>query len=320
MKKSRIIFYAVLLFLSIAILAGTYVSVFFLRKSEHVIDSEYAVAEFHGDIETKDFSFAEFTCLYFLSGHDPLTEFSKKTCPIGATPSLKIVNSNEYKVEITANSDVFEKIKIGVSERTDTRDYSSLVITFADECYVPVHMDDESYDYDTGLYVTLDKFDVTVYAPISYLRVDSKVKLDYEAPECQDMFVGFSYEGTEGEIRNINTNDFKLYCGGTSNIKLSGEVRGETKINVYHNTKIDANGLVSETVDFSPSSSYFGVGEFSYIKYNGKLYPGIITLLTGILLHIFPVCWLALMLSCIVKYRRINKQTDKVEPTVSNTQ
>ena len=74
--------------------------------------------------------------------------------------------ANSEDVEITTNADVFDKLKIGLDDSPEDPNKVGLVVTFADECYVPVHVDDNSYDYDTGLYVDFDAFEVTVYAPI----------------------------------------------------------------------------------------------------------------------------------------------------------
>ena len=147
MRKFRNIIFAVLFIISTAILIWFYN----WSKAEEV-DPEYAVAVFEQEIVTRQFKFDAFDRLYFLNDNDPLTSFSKKTKILGATPTLKIVNSKDYRVEITANADVFNALKIATSD--DAKDNrSTLIVTFSDKCYVPVHTDDSSYDYDTGLYV-----------------------------------------------------------------------------------------------------------------------------------------------------------------------
>ena len=219
---------------------------------------------------------------------------------------MKIINSDEYRVEIKANADVFDSLKIATSDSSND-ERSTLIITFSDECYVPVHTDDTSYDYDTGLYVDFDVFEVTVYAPISSLSVDSEVILDYQAPMCEKMYVDFSYEGTKANIYDINTEDFTLYCSGTSDITLSGKVNGVSKISVWHETKVNANDLDTDTKDFYVSSSVlFGS---SYIKYNGILHLDILEnsfgLILAAILYLPPIIWLGCLIGCFRKKLRL---------------
>ena len=185
-----------------------------------------------------------------------------------------------------------------------------LVITFADDCYVPVHVDDVDYDYDTGLYVGFDVFEVTVYAPIETLMVDSKVVIDYEAPSCERLRVDFSFEGTTGCIYGIDAEDFSLYCSGTSNLQLSGEIRGTSEIKIFHNTKIDANALAMGKTDFFVSSAFFG--EFSYIEYNNTYDIGILNLIfMGGLIFLFqvkPIFWFICFLCCIFQKSDVSKK------------
>ena len=303
MKKIKIIFFAVLFIISTAILILFY----YLNNelnNEESIDSEYAISSFEQNIVIREFEFSEFDRLYFLNDHDPLTKFSKKTKILGATPILKIINSDEYRVEIKANADVFDSLKIATSDSSND-ERSTLIITFSDECYVPVHTDDTSYDYDTGLYIDFDVFEVTVYAPISSLSVDSEVILDYQAPKCEKMHVDFSFEGTTANIYDINTEDFTLYCSGTSDITLSGKVKGESRISVWHETKVNANDLDTDTKDFHVSSSVlFGL---SYIKYNGILHLDILEnsfgLILAAILYLPPIIWLGCLIGCFRKKR-----------------
>ncbi len=315
MKKLGIVIFTILFVISSALLIFFYTLKysFALRQSED-IDPQYATAVFEKEIQTQVFEFDAFSCLYFLNDYDPLTNFSKKTDLLNATPTLKIVNSNEYRVEITSNSDAFDKLKIATGNRSGS-DEVALVITFTDDCYVPVYTDDVSYDYDTGLYVDFDKFEVVVYAPISTLHVDSKVILDYDAPTCEEMYVMFSYEGTDANIYNVNTNKFTLHCSGTSDITLSGNVQGESKIMIWHDTKIDANDFVTKEKDFTVSSAF--LGEFSYIKYNHIFHIGFFNgntafpLILIAFLHFSPVLWLVCLIFCIRKF--IQCRSEKVK-------
>ena len=299
MRKVSIVIFAVLFIISTAILIW-----FYDWSNDDGVDPEYAVAVFEQEIVTRQFEFDTFDRLYFLNDRDPLTSFSKKTKILGATPTLKIVNSNEYRVGITANADVFDALKIATNDDSnDNR--STLIVTFSDKCYVPVHTDDSSYDYDTGLYADFDKFEVTVYAPISSLFVDSKVILDYQAPKCEKMHADFSHEGTEANIYDIDTANFRLNCGGTSKITLSGKVKGESKISAWHQTKIDASDLDTDTKDFYVSSSVlYG---FSCIKHNGifniGLFTSMVQLTIAAILYLPPAIWLISFICCFRKKR-----------------
>ena len=297
MKKIAAILFAVLFIIS------TYILIF-IYSYEEGIDPEYAVSVFDQDVVTREFEFSEFDRLYFLYDRDPITEFSKKTKLLDATPFLKIVNSDEYRVEIKSNRDAFDSLKIATCESADDG-RNSLVITFSDECYVPVHIDDNSYDYDTGLYVDFDVFEVTVYAPISSLYVDSKVILDYQAPTCEKMLVFASSDGIKANIYDIDANNFTLSCHGNSDVTLSGKVTGKSTIRVFHQTKVHANDLDTNTKDFTSSSSVlFG---FSYIEHNDTLFfdffENIITLTVAAVLYLPPVIWLACFICCLRKKR-----------------
>lgn len=295
MRKFETIVFSVLLVISLSILGFLYV----VTTADDGIDPEYAVEKFEGEIETKDFVFDAFNTLYFLYDRDPITDFTKKTKILGATPKLKIVDSEDYRVEITTHSDAFDKLKISTHKKEDDTDNNRLIITFTDDCYVPVHVDDTSYDYDTGLYVDFDRFEVVVYAPISRLMVDSALILDYQAPKCEEMYVNFSYEGTEAYIYNVNTDKLKLYCGGTSNITLSGKVHGLTEISIWHNTKVDATNLKTERKSFYVTSALFN--QFSYVKYNHVYYvfSEIFLVIVKAVLYIPPVIWLVCLIGCL---------------------
>ena len=305
--KIRLIIYCVLLVVS------SFITTFFLWlifNDDNVIDPEYAVITFDGEIETKEYSFDDFSHLYFLYYRDPLTTFSKKTELLNSIPELNIVDSEEYKVVITTNSDVFDKIKINTFNDID-RGYNSLIITFTDDCYVPVHTDDNSYDFDDGLYVGFNKFEVTVYGKVSTLLVDSAISLNYMTPKCEKLYIEFSYEGTEANIYNINTGKLTLYCSGTSHIKLSGKVDGNAKIYLYHNTKVDANELTVGKKEFDVSSMMFAL---SYIKYHNIYY--VLSSYTPFLVifYIFlfqPLVWIIMITFLCIKIKKRRNHEEK---------
>lgn len=269
-----------------------FVSVIYAQDSSYV-DPEYAKIEFVDGVEKREFQFDEFHKVYFFNDRDILSNFSKSTEFVGVIPKLKIVNNNDYRIEINSNSDAFDKLKLGVKD-------STLSVSFLDDCYVPVHVNDSSYDYDAGLCVTLNTFEVTIYAPISSLNVDCALELDYDAPKCEKMYVMFSFDGTNANIYNVDTENFTLNCSGTSKLTLSGKVSKNSEIMIFHNTKVNANNFKSYDIDFTVSSDIIG---FSYIKYKYWYHIGITR--SDVWLTLFfklaPLIWLCCLIRCIFK-------------------
>ena len=181
MKRVTIKVVAIILSVVVVFIAGHFIFPI------DIYDSEYAEVRFDGEIVTKEYSFEEFNRLYFLYDMDPLTGFTKNTIIEGSTPCLKIIDSDDNKVVIKGNEDCLDRIKIGLTSNDndiylhDNKPYNALTISFSDDCYVPVHVDDISYDYDKGMYVYFDQLEITVYASIYSLLTDSKIELDYYA-------------------------------------------------------------------------------------------------------------------------------------------
>ena len=292
MKKLGIFVFVILFILSVA----TNGLIIWAVLSNDAIDEEFAQITFDGEIETREYSFDEFYNLKFFYDRDPLTDFSKLTRYLGAIPHLKIVNSNEYRVAITANADIFDKLKMGISE-------DNLVITMADDCYVPVHTDDVDYDYDTGLYITMDKFDVTVYAPIQALSADGRLTLDYQAPTCETLTIDCAYFGVDGKIYDINCDKLFFYCSGTSNVSLQGRVKGLARMSVWHNTKVDASELEINQRNFYISTQY--LGGLSYIKHGGIYHLQLFgeSQIMMAFIKLPPFLWLACIIDLVRKRR-----------------
>lgn len=296
MKKLGIAVFSIFFAISAAIMLLILVS-----NDDSRIDSEYVVHEFEGEIEKREFKLDQFSTLCFIYDVDPLAASgTKKTKMLGSAPVLNIVNSEDYRVEITANSDMYDALSLEVYEDW-TPESSALFIAFKDEYYVPVYEYDTSYDYDLGMYIGFDQFEVTVYAPVSTLLVDGAVVLDYEAPKCNNMRVEFSYEGTKADIHGIDALNLKLVCGGDSDIKLSGKVEGEADISIWHQSKIDADELTAGSTDFYVSSSMlYG---FSYIKYGATYhlqpYNNIFQMVVAAIVYLSPILWLGCLCVCI---------------------
>lgn len=298
-NKLTIIISLILFILSLTLIVFINISV--LESNKY--DNEFASISFNEEITTKEYTFDEFHCLYFFNDRDSLTEFTKRNEFLNLVPKLRIINSEEYKVSITSNSDAFEKIKIGLSgDKSCYGDGKTLIITFIDECYIPVHIDNASYDYDTGLYISMDKLEITVFAPIYNLRSNTGgINIDFEAPQCSDMIIDI--RDTEGSIRNIVSNNFNLDCSGNSNLKLSGEVKENGKLFIMHNTKIDANDLKIENKKFDVTSAIL-INNLSYVKYNNIFHIQLYSFysILKLVLYLAPVLWLCLfIISCCKK-------------------
>lgn len=199
-------------------------------------------------------------------------------------------------------------MKVDLSGETSCfGDGKSLIITFIDECYIPVHIDDESYDYDTGLYVSMDKLEVTIFAPIYNLRSDVGFNIDFEVPQCSDMIINIT--DAKGTIKNIKANNFEFYCSGTSNLELSGEVKENVKLFIMHNTKIDANNLIINKKTFEVSSAIL-INNLSYIKYKNIYHIQLISIINIIklILYVSPVFWVSLFIisCCKRKTKKLN--------------
>ena len=296
MRKLGIAVFSIFFAISAAIMLLILVS-----NDDSRIDPEYVVHEFEGEIEKREFKLDQFSTLCFIYDVDPLdANGTKKTKMLGSAPVLNIVNSEDYRVEITANSDMYDALSLEVYEDW-TPESSALFIAFKDEYYVPVYEYDTSYDYDLGMYIGFDQFEVTVYAPVNTLLVDGAVVLDYEAPKCDKMRVEFSYEGTKADIHDIDALNLKLVCSGDSDIKLSGKVEGEADISIWHQSKIDADELTAGSTDFYVSSSMlYG---FSYIKYGATYhlqpYNNIFQMVVVAIVYLSPILWLGCLCVCI---------------------
>ena len=303
MKK---IFYATMCILSLILLIDFYLPV----DSNNELDSEYAMMSFTNNIDTKEYNFEKFNSLYLFNNRDPITDFSKKTKFINEIPNLKIVNSEDYKVVISTNTDALNKLKINISkDGLFSNEGSTLVITFLDNCYKPVHIDDNSYDYDTGLYVNVSKFEIIIYAPIYNFRSDTSIKFEYEAPISKSMSVHLDDTNINGIIKNIETDNFVFFCSGTSNIELSGKVNENAKITIFHNTKVNAKKLLMNKKDISVSSAL--IPNVSYVKCESITYFEEISIyfIVKIVLHLSPIIWLILLIRL---FRKSNKNLKNI--------
>ena len=104
-------------------------------------------------------------------------------------------------------------------------------------------------------------------------------------------------------------NNFKLYCSGTSNLELSGEVKENVKLSIRHNTKIDANNLIINKKTFEVSSALL-INNLSYIKYKNIYHIQFFSIynIIKLILYVSPLFWggLFIISCCIRKTIKLN--------------
>lgn len=215
------------------------------------IDPEYAMFVARGEVVTERYDIKSCSSVRFFEDYG-----AKRTLFPNAVPKLTIVNDTGYFVEITANREFHEILQLESGD-------GWLRVSCQDDQYVPVHEDDSSYDYDTGLYVDCTQLEFVVHAPISSLEASTNLSLDFEAAKAEALNLQFSFDGVDGVIRNIDAQDLLLHCSGTSRLKLSGTVSGTADINLWHDTRVNAEGLSVGRYEASVSR---GIGGFSYLK------------------------------------------------------
>lgn len=253
------------------------------------IDPEYAILTAADEVATVSYPIDACSgARFFYADH---TTGSKKTIFLNACPDVRVINSNEYRVELTANQAIHDMIDIRVIE-------GLLHIDMRMECYNRVHEEDDSYDYDHGLYVDCTAFEMTIYAPLGSFWSDIRLKLDMGMPYVERASLIFSHEGVEANIHDIDSWALYFTASGDSEVKLSGNVAGPADIAVWHNSHVDATELKMGSQDFRVSSQPF---KASYIRYSGGIKTegaGAGTIFTALIIG-FILLWAALDVACI---------------------
>ena len=165
MRLRRIsIIFVILLGIFGSIVAG--MIVFMNTGDYNGINPQFGKYEASGEVETKSYQMEKdsFNSVLFFS----MRYMNQRTLFRGYAPSLKIVNSDEYRVEVKANRELFEKLKLTVVE-------GCLCVHFDDELYGYVERNNRIYK---GLFIDCEIFEMTVYAPISTLATDAEIALD----------------------------------------------------------------------------------------------------------------------------------------------
>lgn len=264
------------------------------------LDHEYAVLTADDEIITKTYPTGYCTSLWFFhaspSNDDKLTGF------IRTIPNVKIIDDDQFYVEITANQSIHDALSISNS-------LGVLDIDIQKNYYNRVHEDDIDYDFNYGLYVDCSQFDMVVHAPIRTLQTSTQTILDFDVAKGPDVFINFDNGGTQANIYNIDADNLTLYCSDTSDISISGSVTGSTTIKVFHNTRVDADNLMAVIDDVFVSNRPLGI---SYIKHGGEYIFESFGLgsVLSIILVVFPTLWFCLVIRYLRKLCPLKKQRD----------
>ena len=265
-------------------------------------NSSFAVVDDYGEPVTKSINFEKSDALYFFSERYK----SERTLFLDETPSLKIVNSDKYSIEITAPKGLADKLCVEMVE-------GCVVVSFNQEMYKNVKGESSTYK---GLYVNCDVFDVTVYAPISSLYTSAELTLDYEAPVSDTMEIDVIGEIIEGSIHGINTKKLTCRVMGASTLELLGKVTETAHLEVWHNSKIHATELETFEVSTSVQTQIFGLSYISGDGYTAYNLSDMGTLITwGLVLALIATLFLTVFFRIkFVKQRKeLDDFIDKVE-------
>lgn len=246
LRKLSIIFLA-----AFCLLAVTVVIIFIVMGTGDYSggNSDFAVIDDYGEVEKKSIKFEKSGTLYFFSENYK----GERTLFLDEAPSLKIVNSDKYCLEVTAPKGLSERLSIEMVE-------GCLVVSFDEEMYNEVKRENGFYK---GLYVNCDVFDVTVYAPISRLYTSAELTLDYEGAKTDYMVIDVIGEIIEGRVHNVDASRLSLRTMGASTIEISGEVSEWSHIEAWHNSKVYAEELKSTEITTAVQTQIFG---FSYVS------------------------------------------------------
>ena len=260
---------------------------------EDYLDPEYPVLTAADEVTTKQYPIEKCDSVRFF----PNDVGDKRILFAGAIPSVKVVNSDAYYVELTANQTVQDAIVITVEDGV-------LVVDIHETCYASVYPDDVSYDYDKGLCLESTAFELTIYAPVSSFTANAKLSLDMEMASTDRADLRFSYDGVTASIRGIEANSLYLEAAGTSNLTLSGQVRSDADIRLWHNVHVDARSLKMGSLNARVSSRLFALSRIRYQSgwYINLLDIGTLTsLLLGALLAAIPLSLLTMDIRCLYR-------------------
>lgn len=267
--------------------------IFLPFSGDNHLDEEYAVLTANDTVVIQTYPIDHCDSIYFFADTQ-----GKRTLFIKEIPNVKIVNDEEYYLELTTNKSIHDAMAISDKD-------GILVIDIQDTYYNRVHEDNSSNDYDYGLYVDCTVFDITIHAPISVFLTNTQNVLDFDVASAVSTFIDFSFEGTQANIYNIDTQDLTFYCSGSSDVSLRGSVSDEALIKIWHNTHVDATELITNQTETFVSNEAFGI---SYIRLDDSTkYSLDFGMLLAFILVLFPVFWLIWDIVYIRKLIKINR-------------
>lgn len=299
LRKLSIIFSLVFL----AVVAATVVLLVIVGTGDYSGGNwDFAEIEDYGAVGKKTVNFEKSDTLWFFYEGNR----SERTLFLDEIPNLKIVNSDKFYLEVTAPEGLLDKL---VVKNTD----EALVVTFEEEYYNAIKDYPKIYN---GLYVNCDVFDVVVYAPISRLYSSAEYNLDFDTPKTDLLAIVTIGEIREGNVYNVDARSLYCQLNGSSNVELSGKVAEASHLEVWHNSKIDADNLQIENVSTTVQSMIFG---FSYVSgetfsaYNFVCWGTVITF--GIVFALVLSAFLAVFLRILHEKQRkeIDKKIEMIE-------
>ena len=265
MKKTRntvcLIIFSVFLLLALIISMAYNVFIFMVTITEDKIDKDFAYYTASGEVVTKRYDIpkeSEYFSIFDEMDYD--TRFAN------AIPSVKVVNDEQYYVELTTNSPLFDVLSIGPKYN------NGFYIDCKEEYY------NEDYYFGTyyGLYVDCTQLDIVIHAPVSHLEIGTDAVVDCQLAPAEKVSIDLEY--ATGKIYGIDAKDFSFSVAGRSRLTVSGSVSGETDANVFHDSRIDARELHTEKYDIDLTRGVYG---FSYLKTNKVFRPFVCDLIGG---------------------------------------
>ena len=295
-SKRRAIFFLVLFVVAIAVIITLLVV---MGTGDYGGgNDEFSQLEARGEVKTKRYDVADFKALCFF--YDGVR--GERTLFLDSVPNLKIVNSDKYYIEVKTNQELLDILEV---LNIDT----VLSLGFQTSYYKVVESSTDNYN--KGLYVNCDTFEVTVYAPVSQLYTSAEITLDYEAPVTDLMKIHVIGEVQNGKVYGIDAEKLECRLSGSSNVTLSGKVSGNATLVAYHDSTIDAEQLYVSTASTITSSQIFG---FSAVYGNGYSETSFISVgsMFSFLLVAFPTLSAAFCALFFVKFLKRKKQIDGV--------
>ena len=265
MKKTRntvcLIIFSVFLLLALIISMAYNVFIFMVTITEDKIDKDFAYYTASGEVVTKRYDIpkeSEYFSIFDEMDYD--TRFAN------AIPSVKVVNDEQYYVELTTNSPLFDVLSIGPKYN------NGFYIDCKEEYY------NEDYYFGTyyGLYVDCTQLDIVIHAPVSHLEIGTDAVVDCQLAPAEKVSIDLEY--ATGKIYGIDAKDFSFSVAGRSRLTVSGNVAGETTAFIAHDSRIDARELHTEKYDIDLTRGVYG---FSYLKTNKVFRPFVCDLIGG---------------------------------------